>query len=147
MIPISTRTTWRWPCYSTDDGGCAFSHSDDFSRDEKNELFETILLHPDLLLNNIMIDPNTLKITGIIDWECTNASTKWQDHHDSYLSSVSWSWRGTGSGWTRRRIFTAGLGGLGEYVTQESLWRGCWTHSEVEEGIYILCPHGGDDAN
>ena len=43
---------------------------------KKNEPLHTTLLHPDLSLNNIMVDPNTLKITGIIDWECTNASPR-----------------------------------------------------------------------
>ena len=33
-----------------------------FPRDEKNKPFHTILLYPDLSLNNIMVDPNTLKL-------------------------------------------------------------------------------------
>jgi hypothetical protein len=57
-----------------------------FPRDEgKSEPFRTTLLHPDLSLNNIMVDPNTLKITGIIDWECTNASPQWQDTYPQFL--------------------------------------------------------------
>ena len=57
-----------------------------FPRDEKKESLRTILLHPDLSLNNIMVDPNTLKITGIIDWECTNASPQWQDTYPQFLT-------------------------------------------------------------
>jgi hypothetical protein len=57
-----------------------------FPRDEKNEPLHTALLHPDLSLNNIMVDPNTLNITGIIDWECTNASPKWQDTYPEFLT-------------------------------------------------------------
>ena len=44
------------------------------------------LLHPDLSLSNIMIDPNTLEITGIIDWECTNASPLWQHAYPHFLT-------------------------------------------------------------
>ena len=57
-----------------------------FPRDEKNEPFHTTLLHPDLSLNNIMVDSNTLKINGIIDWECTSASPKWEDTYPQFLA-------------------------------------------------------------
>jgi len=58
-----------------------------FPRDgEKNEPFRTVLLHPDISLNNIMVDPNTLKVAGIIDWECTNASPYWQDTYPQFLT-------------------------------------------------------------
>ena len=54
--------------------------------DEKDEPFRTVLLHPDISLNNIMVDPNTHKVTGIIDWECTNASPYWQDTYPQFLT-------------------------------------------------------------
>ena len=57
-----------------------------FPRDEKNEACRTTLLHPDLSLTNIIINPNTLEITGIIDWECTNASPPWQDTYPEFLT-------------------------------------------------------------
>ena len=57
-----------------------------FPQVKKNEPFLTTLLHPDISLNNIMVDPNTLKITGIVDWECTNASPKWQDTYPQFLT-------------------------------------------------------------
>ena len=59
-----------------------------FPRKEKNdhESFRTTLLHPDLSLNNIMVDPNTFKVTGIIDWECTNASPQWEDTYPEFLT-------------------------------------------------------------
>ncbi|KAF8152566.1 kinase-like domain-containing protein [Crassisporium funariophilum] len=57
-----------------------------FPRNEKNEPFRTVLLHPDLSLNNIMINADTLEITGIIDWECANASPQWQDTYPQFLT-------------------------------------------------------------
>ena len=57
-----------------------------FPRGEKEGSFLSALLHPDLSLTNIMIDPNTLEITGIIDWECTNASPLWQDTYPYFLA-------------------------------------------------------------
>jgi len=53
---------------------------------ENDKPFRTVLLHPDLSLNNIMIDPRTLKVAGIIDWECTNASPLWQDRYPQFLT-------------------------------------------------------------
>jgi hypothetical protein len=33
-----------------------------------------------------MIDPDTFEITGIIDWECTNASPSWTDTYPQFLT-------------------------------------------------------------
>lgn len=55
-----------------------------FPRDEKHEPFH--LLHPNMSLSNIMINPDTLKISGIIDWECINAIPKWQDTYPQFLT-------------------------------------------------------------
>ena len=33
-----------------------------------------------------MIDPRTLKVTGIVDWECTNARPQWQDQYPQFLT-------------------------------------------------------------
>lgn len=33
-----------------------------------------------------MINPDTLKISGIIDWECINAIPKWQDTYPQFLT-------------------------------------------------------------
>jgi hypothetical protein len=57
-----------------------------FPKDAKSEPYRTVLMHPDLSLNNIMIDSDTLKITGIIDWECTNASPQWQHPYPRFLT-------------------------------------------------------------
>ena len=57
-----------------------------FPRGKKKGSFLSALLHPDLSLSNIMIDPNTLQITGIIDWECTNASPLWQHAYPYFLT-------------------------------------------------------------
>ncbi|KDR72735.1 hypothetical protein GALMADRAFT_252952 [Galerina marginata CBS 339.88] len=56
-----------------------------FPKDETNERFRTILQHPDLSLHNIMVDPTTLNITGLIDWECTNASPHWEHPYPQFL--------------------------------------------------------------
>ncbi|KAG6875162.1 hypothetical protein C0992_004936 [Termitomyces sp. T32_za158] len=57
-----------------------------FPPGETDESLRTVLLHPDLSLDNIMIDPNTLKVTGIIDWERTIASPRWQDWYPEFLT-------------------------------------------------------------
>ena len=57
-----------------------------FLRGEKEGSIVSALLHPDLSLSNIMIDPNTLEIIGIIDWECTNASPLWQHAYPHFLT-------------------------------------------------------------
>jgi hypothetical protein len=57
-----------------------------FPQGKKEGSFVSALLHPDLSLSNIMIDPNTLEITGIIDWECTNASPLWQHAYPYFLT-------------------------------------------------------------
>jgi len=57
-----------------------------FPKDDKNEPYRTVLMHPDLSPNNIMIDSDTLKITGIIDWECTNASPQWEHPYPRFLT-------------------------------------------------------------
>jgi Phosphotransferase enzyme family len=56
-----------------------------FPKDERNVPICTVLMHPDLSHNNIMIDPGTLQITGIIDWECTNASPLWEHPYPQCL--------------------------------------------------------------
>lgn len=56
-----------------------------FPKDKKNEPVRAPLVHPDLSLSNIMVDPDTFEITGIIDWECTNASPQWQDTYPQFL--------------------------------------------------------------
>ncbi|KAF8800116.1 hypothetical protein BYT27DRAFT_7149112 [Phlegmacium glaucopus] len=56
-----------------------------FPKDTRNEPIRTVLMHPDLSHSNIMIDPETLKITGVIDWECTNASPQWEHPYPQCL--------------------------------------------------------------
>ena len=56
-----------------------------FPKDERKDPIHTVLMHPDLSHGNIMIDPNTLKITGVIDWECTNASPQWEHPYPQCL--------------------------------------------------------------
>jgi hypothetical protein len=58
---------------------------DIFPQNKHDEPFRTNLLHPDLSLN-IMIDPSMLQVTGIIDWECTNASPLGQDTYPQFLT-------------------------------------------------------------
>lgn len=43
------------------------------------------LHHDDLSLNNILFDPETHKISGIVDWECVGIRPHWQDTYPSFL--------------------------------------------------------------
>ena len=56
-----------------------------FPENERNDPIRTVLMHPDLSHSNILIDPDTLKITGVIDWECTNASPQWEHPYPECL--------------------------------------------------------------
>lgn len=44
-----------------------------------------ILRHHDLNHSNIMLDPKTLKITGIVDWESIATVSPWQDTYPDFL--------------------------------------------------------------
>ena len=44
-----------------------------------------ILHHHDLSLANILVDPETFKITGIVDWECIGVVPRWADRHPQFL--------------------------------------------------------------
>ena len=43
------------------------------------------LSHHDLSLSNILVDPTTYKISGIIDWECTGTRSGWEDRYPVFL--------------------------------------------------------------
>ena len=43
------------------------------------------LTHHDLSLSNILVDPVTYKVTGIIDWECTGARPGWEHRYPTFL--------------------------------------------------------------
>ena len=43
------------------------------------------LTHHDLSLSNILVDPTTYKINGIIDWECTGTRSGWEDRYPVFL--------------------------------------------------------------
>lgn len=42
-----------------------------------------VLHHEDFSLSNILVDPKTHRITGIVDWECVSITPCWEEH-DSY---------------------------------------------------------------
>ncbi|PPQ66155.1 hypothetical protein CVT26_010878 [Gymnopilus dilepis] len=48
---------------------------DEFFNDVEDEEF--VLHHDDLSAANILVDPKTLEITGIVDWECTSLQPLW----------------------------------------------------------------------
>jgi aminoglycoside phosphotransferase len=41
--------------------------------------------HHDLSLSNVLVDPATYKINGIIDWECTGTRPGWEDRYPVFL--------------------------------------------------------------
>jgi hypothetical protein len=43
------------------------------------------LHHHDLSLPNILVDPATFQITGIIDWECVGTRPHWEDTYSQFL--------------------------------------------------------------
>jgi len=43
------------------------------------------LYHHDLSLANILVDPATYEITGIVDWECVGARSRWEDTYPLFL--------------------------------------------------------------
>ena len=44
-----------------------------------------VLLHHDLSLANILVDPKSHEITGIVDWECVGTRPHWEDTHPLFL--------------------------------------------------------------
>jgi hypothetical protein len=43
------------------------------------------LHHHDLSLRNILVDPATHQITGIVDWECVGTRPHWEDTYPQFL--------------------------------------------------------------
>lgn len=43
------------------------------------------LHHQDLSLENIIVDPATYEITGIVDWECVGTRPHWEDNYPLFL--------------------------------------------------------------
>ena len=43
------------------------------------------LHHHDLSLSNILVDPATYQITGIVDWECVGTRPHWEDTYPQFL--------------------------------------------------------------
>ena len=43
------------------------------------------LYHHDLSLANILVDPETYEITGIVDWECVGTRPNWEDTYPQFL--------------------------------------------------------------
>ena len=49
---------------------------------------EFSLLHHDLSLTNILVDPTTYEITGIVDWECVGTRPHWESKYPQLLDAV-----------------------------------------------------------
>ena len=45
------------------------------------------LHHHDLSLANILVDPKSFQITGIVDWECVGVVPRWEDTHPQFLEA------------------------------------------------------------
>ena len=43
------------------------------------------LRHHDLSLANILVDPATYEVTGIVDWECVGTRPRWEDTYPMFL--------------------------------------------------------------
>lgn len=62
---------------------CRPSTSPGTSPDPPKEEF--VLCHHDLSLSNVMVDPATYKVTGIVDWECVAIIPTWGDTYPQFL--------------------------------------------------------------
>ena len=51
----------------------------------QTDLARYILHHHDLSLANILVDPETFKISDIVDWECIGVVPRWEDRHPRFL--------------------------------------------------------------
>ncbi|KAI5779944.1 phosphotransferase enzyme family-domain-containing protein [Peziza echinospora] len=47
-----------------------------------------VLRHQDLNHSNILLDPATYAITGIVDWECTISGPKWEDTYPAFIDGT-----------------------------------------------------------
>jgi aminoglycoside phosphotransferase (APT) family kinase protein len=60
----------------------------------------TCLVHSDLNPKNLLVDPDTLEVTGVLDWEFAHAGHPWTDlgnllrfdRHPSYVAGVLGAW-------------------------------------------------------
>jgi aminoglycoside phosphotransferase (APT) family kinase protein len=60
----------------------------------------TCLVHSDLNLKNLLVDPDTLEVTGVLDWEFAHAGHPWTDlgnllrfeRDPSYVAGVLGAW-------------------------------------------------------
>ena len=43
------------------------------------------LIHHDLSFSNVLVDPSTHKITGMVDWECTGTRPDWEHRYPMFL--------------------------------------------------------------
>ena len=46
------------------------------------------LHHNDLSLANVIVDPTTFKVTGVVDWECIGTVPRWEDGYPQFLDGV-----------------------------------------------------------
>ena len=46
------------------------------------------LYHNDLSLANVIVDPTTFKVTGIVDWECIGTVPRWEDEYPQFLYGI-----------------------------------------------------------
>jgi hypothetical protein len=92
------------PTPPNDDDDQVFEHGEDLAEDApdiesvRRELQNVItslftsssttfaLCHHDLSLSNIIIDPITYGVTGIVDWECIGVIPSWQDPYPQFLT-------------------------------------------------------------
>ncbi|MGF9756677.1 phosphotransferase [Microvirga sp. 0TCS3.31] len=60
----------------------------------------TCLVHSDLNPKNLLVDPDTLEVTGVLDWEFAHAGHPWTDlgnllrfeRHPSYVAALLGAW-------------------------------------------------------
>jgi aminoglycoside phosphotransferase len=63
-----------------------------FPRDNPTTTTEFALYHRHLDLSNIIVDPTTYQITGIVDWECVSVCLSWEDPYPWFLRPPEVDW-------------------------------------------------------
>lgn len=61
-------------------------------RDRLGDHYDTIFIHADLSRENILVDPETGKITGIIDWEMAGFWPEWWEYRKAMIGSSKRWW-------------------------------------------------------
>jgi aminoglycoside phosphotransferase (APT) family kinase protein len=98
---VDARLT-RWPDATRSRLAEVADHAQDLLDDEAR----ACLVHSDLNPKNVLVDPGTLEVAAVLDWEFAHAGHPWTDlgnlvrfeRHPAYVEAVLGSWAGVHGG-------------------------------------------------